>query len=240
MHVFHTAFSLPPTQGCSPDFEWGNFYIGLTDVALDKSGLGCYQSTMKIIQSAEDLAGILCDDEQSLRKLIVFLCTDGASSMRSTPFYAGLDVKPDGDSFVACFKKNHKPLIGNLHGTCHNLNLGLKEALTKTTHNWAEVWLLHVRAMFNWFSKSPARKARFKHLSDQFQILGQAVTWRMVYPRYYCPTRWVGIIVALQSICAAKDLHVEYCRDLITKGFTADRSADNDVPPEDEVRDALL
>ena len=162
-------------QGCSADFGWGNFFIGLTDVALDKTGKGCYDATAKILQSAEDVAGPLGDEEEALMDMIFSLTTDGASAMRSTAFYAGLDAKPDGNSLVAYFKRD-KPLIGNLHGCCHNVNLALKDALEKTTNNWADVWLLHIRALYNWFRKSPSRKAKFKHLHEQFELLGRAVT----------------------------------------------------------------
>ena len=149
--------------------------------------------------------------------------------MRSTPKYAGLDAKPSGTSFVAQMKLSGKKDIGNTHCVCHNLNLGLKEAIS--AHDWCGVWIEHIRAVYNWFSKSPARKTKFAALSEEMELLGRVVTWKLVYPKYYCPTRWVGIVTALTSICNASDLHQEYCRTLIAEGYAPDRDT-TDVEPD--------
>ena len=166
----------------------------------------------------------------SLWDSIVWSTTDGASAMRSTPMYAGLDSWPRGTSFVAHLKRNGKPNIGNLHGACHNVNLAIKEA--KVANPWSILWMDHVRAVFNWFSKSPARKSKFASLSEELTLLGNVVTWKMVYPKYYCPTRWVGICTALASIVGASDLHVEYCKHLMDEGFVPCRETTDELPAE--------
>ena len=58
----------------------------------------------------------------------------------------------------------------------------------------------------------------------------------MVYPKYYCPTRWIGILEALKSIVNASDLHKAYCRSLIDQGYRPDRGTDD--PPPEEARTA--
>ena len=92
--------------------------------------------------------------------------------------------------------------------------------------------------VFIWFSKSPSRKAKFAALSDEMILLGRVVTWKIVYPKYYCPTRWVGICTALSSIVASSDLHREYARQLVNDGYRPDRSQSFEIP--EEARDARV
>ena len=228
-------------QGCDTNFNWGNYYIGQKDVALTKSGEGCFNATKAVVESVDaDLPDLIDaeDDQPSIWDRVFFSCTDGASAMRSTPMYAGLDSYPEGISLVSHMKRDNKPQHGNLHCICHNWNLGLKESLK--ANSWTDVWIRHIRAVYNWFSKSPARKTKFANLSKEMELLGRVVTWKMVYPRYYCPTRWVGICCALASIVGAADLHQEYCKHLIERGFRPDReTATNANLPADAV-DARL
>ena len=179
------------------NFNWGNFFIGQTDVSLTKDGVGVFNGTKGVIEDAERDAkdfkdNELCDtmeyddeDDSHLWARIIWVTTDGASSMRSTPKYAGLDAKPDGNSLLAHMKSSGKTHIGNLHCICHNLNLALKETIEGL--DWCGVWIEPIRAVYNWFSKSPARKTKFASLSEEMELLGRVVTWKLVYPKYYCP-----------------------------------------------------
>ena len=217
-------------QGCDPEFNWGNFYIGQTDVSLAKDGEGCFKATKRVIQSADDAAGEIPDGMISLWDAIVWSTTDGASAMRSTPMYAGLDSRPRGASFVAHMKRDGKPNIGNIHCICHNFNLALKDAMA--ANPWSTLWMDHIRAVYNWFAKSPARKTKFASLSEEMSLLDNVVTWKMVYPKYYCPTRWVGICTALASIVGASDLHVAYCKHLMDEDFVPCRDTTDELPAE--------
>ena len=87
----------------------------------------------------------------------------------------------------------------------------------------------HVKAVFNWFSKSPARKAKLKRLHKDMQLLRDTVTWKMMFPKYYCPTRWLGIHRAVLSIISAGDLLEEYTDRLLQGGMLPQRGvvADN-------------
>ena len=201
--------------------------MGQTDVVKDKTGEGCFTMLIKLLD----------DVDKDLFKHICFCCTDGASAMRSTPFYAGLDGKSDGSSLHAHMKRAGKPLLPNLHCLCHQLNLALKLAINNSGA-WSKQWQDHLKAVFNWFKKSPSRKAKLKALHKQMQLLRDVVTWRFVYPKYYCPTRWLGILRAVKSINASSDLLVEYAETLQEEGLRPDRGNPDDPPIEYE--DATL
>ena len=66
-------------------------------------------------------------------------------------------------------------------------------------------------------------------------MLREVVTWRMTLPKYYCPTRWLGLHRALQSILAVWDLLETYAQTLREKGYRPDRRSAVD---EDEDGDA--
>ena len=92
------SFSAPlavALQGCTPSFDWANLFIGQTDVAVKRDGPGLW----------DKLKALLSATHPELLVLIFFSTFDGASNMRSTPKYAGLDSNPDGTSLVAQFKR---------------------------------------------------------------------------------------------------------------------------------------
>ena len=215
-------------QGCSWDFKWANLFMGQSDVSADKSGEGCFESLRSLIRSVHS----------DLWSLIVFTCFDGASAMRSTPMYAGLDSHPGGKSLHSFLKKDLNSKLPNLHCLCHQGDLALKHAL-KICSRWTDLWMDHVKGVFRWFSKSPSRKSALKKLHKDMMLLEDVVTWRMVYPRYYCPTRWLGIEKALTSLLAVADLLDLYADDLVDKGFRPYRGEDEDVPPA-EAKDTRI
>ena len=144
------SFSTPlaaALQGCSPDFLWANLFIGQTDVSDDKSGPGLFQKLFSLLNGTHP----------ELFKRVFMSCFDGASAMRSTPLYAGLDSKPDGRSLVAELKRAGLPRLGNVHGLCHLLNLSMKKTY-KLCDEWTDQWFDHIKGVFAWFSKSPRRK----------------------------------------------------------------------------------
>ena len=92
------SFSAPlavALQGCTPSFEWANLFIGQTDVALKRDGPGIW----------DKLKGLLESTHTEILQLIFFSTFDGASTVRSTPKYAGLDSNPDGTSLVVQIKR---------------------------------------------------------------------------------------------------------------------------------------
>ena len=80
-------------------------------------------------------------------------------------------------------------------------------------------------------SKSPSRKSKLKQLHKEMMLANDAVTWRLIYPKYYCPTRWIGITRCLKAILAAGPLLEEYADELAAQGFRPARQEEND---EDE------
>ena len=207
-------------QGCSVDFKFGNLFMGQSDVAADKSGEGCFNVLRDLFNN--------CD--RQLLKLIVWSCFDGASAMRSTPKYAGLDGKPDGISLLAFLKREIDDDLPNLHGLCHQGDLSLKTGLKRCP--WTKDWLQHIKGIYTWFSKSPARKSSLKKLHTQMQLLNNFCTWRMVYPKYYCPTRWIGLYNCLESILKVEDLLCHYVDKLVDDGYKPFRAEEEDPPVE--------
>ena len=223
------SFSAPlavALQGCSPEFLWANLFLGQTDVADNKSGPEMYRKLKLLLDGCHPTL---------LIALIFFSCFDGASAMRSTPIYAGLDSHPAGTSLHAELKRDGLPRLGNIHGLCHLLNLAQKKAYT-LCGDWTIQWFDHIKGVFRWFAKSPRRKAQLKSLHKEMTLLNNVVTWRMCYPKYYCPTRWIGISRCLESILAAGPLLEEYCDNLVTAGFRPARDDDD----EEEVIPSLV
>ena len=208
-------------QGCSKDFLWGNLFIGQGDVAHDKTGSGCYDVFRKVCDSADP----------GLFGSIVWICTDGASAMRSTAYYAGLDGKEDGQSFHAYMRHNSKfKKLPDIHGLCHLFDLGIKFALKACV--WSDQWLDHIKSVYNWFAKSPSKKSKLKALYKEMQLVQQVATWRLVYPKYYCPTRWLGITRALKAILTSRELLLAYSQVLVDQGYGPDRGDPENPPPE--------
>ena len=50
----------------------------------------------------------------------------------------------------------------------------------------------------------------------------------MVLPKYYCPTRWLGLLRATESIVSVWPLLVEYANLLVNQGYRPDRRSDVD------------
>lgn len=215
------SFSAPlaaALSGCTPTFEWANLFIGQVDVAADKSGPGLFNSLRELLNR----------DGCDLLKRLYFSCFDGASAMRSTPLYAGLDAYPAGRSVLAEIKRYDScEKVGNVHGLAHLLNLAQKKAM-KLCDSWINQWQDHIKAVFRWFSKSPSRKSKLKQLHKEMVLLNDVVTWRLIYPKYYCPTRWIGIARCLRSIIAAAPLLETYADSLVTEGFRPVREESED------------
>ena len=215
-------------QGCSSDFGWLNCFIGQQCAADDKSGEGCYKLLKKIV--------ITCDDR--LWPKIVFTVTDGASAMRSTPKYSGLDGNPQGTSLHAFMRRDAQlqPSLPNLHCLCHILNLALKRTIALSP--WCVTWLHHVRCLFNWFSRSPGRKAKLRKLHNEMEHVRDVTSWSLTYPKYYAPTRWIGIRRAVLSILAGRQLLVDYVMSLRDEGYRPDRREYSDQRVQDDADDA--
>ena len=75
-------------------FKWANLFIGQTDVADDKSAPGMYYKLRRLLDKTH----------VDLLDKIFFIFFDGASAMKSTPLYVGLDSNPAGTSLVAQLK----------------------------------------------------------------------------------------------------------------------------------------
>ena len=124
------SFSAPMAaalQGCTPTFEWLNLFMGQVDVAGDKTGPGLFKALKELLLTP--------DESVDLLKMVYFTCFDGASAMRSTPMYAGLDSHPEGTSLIAEIKRYpNLNKVGNVHCLCHILGLAQKKAMNSCGH----------------------------------------------------------------------------------------------------------
>lgn len=215
-------------QAVNSSFEFMNVFAGQVDVAADKTGRGLH----------EKLKGLIDAIDKTIWPKIFQTCFDGASNMRSSPFYMGLDANPSGTSLHAFMKKSIGPNLANIHCLPHQFNLGYKNAYESCP--WAVRWLQHIKVLYTWFSKSPGRKNALTRLHKTMQTLQQACTWRLVYPKYYCPTRWLGLYKAVVSILKCWDLLVVYANDLIEQGYLPDRTTLVNEPTQEELQGAEL
>lgn len=227
-------------QGCSPTFGWMNSMVGQINVAGSKDGEGLHNACRKLINNFQRVGMIDIEpDTPDLWSKVTSTCFDGASAMRSTSYYAGLDSNPGGTSMHAYMKKSINNMLPNLHGLCHSSNLAFKDTI-KSEATWVDTWLLHIKTAFNWFSKSPGRKHSLRELHKVMCVLRNVVTWRLVLPKYYCPTRWLGIHRALEALVAVWPLMEEYAADLMSKGYRPDRRTKEDDDEETlVVREAM-
>ena len=63
-------------------------------------------------------------------------------------------------------------------------------------------------------------------------MIHDVVTWRFTFPKYHCPTRWIGVLVALLSSLVSEDLLLTYTDKLVEDGFRPDRGKPDDTPPD--------
>ena len=207
-------------QGCAMDFKWGNLFMGQHDVAHDKTGEGCFNALRDLLHKCHP----------DLLQLIVWTCFDGASAMRSTSQYAGLDGKQNGISLLAYLKEAIDDDLPNLHGLCHQGDLALKHSLKQC--RWAQQWLLHLRGVYNWFKRSPAKKSALKRLHKTMIRLEHLCTWTFCYPKYPCDTRWIGIHDCSESILKTADLILFYVDKLVLDGYLPYRVDDEEEEDE--------
>ena len=89
---------------CDTNFNWGNYYIGQKDVALTKSGEGCFNATKAVVESVDTEFADLPDlidaegDQPSIWDRVFFSCTDGASS--SSPLHLLIIIM----NMLTCFR----------------------------------------------------------------------------------------------------------------------------------------
>ena len=98
-----------------------------------------------------------------------------------------------------------------------SLNLAYKFVFLKS--DWVEGWLLHVKSVFNWFSKSAARTEKCIKTADKvMKMLCRVVCYLMkdMSVLLYCPTRWLGLHQALLSMLNVWDLLLLHTNNLIT------------------------
>ena len=106
---------------CTPEFQWRIMFIGQENCSGKKDGHSIHVLVKKIF----------CDTGMGdIYSKIVSASTDGASVMRSSSEFAGLDCRgTEGRSFAAHLKSEVKQDIDFWHCLTHQLNLAVNDSL---------------------------------------------------------------------------------------------------------------
>ena len=106
---------------CTMQFEWRIMFIGQADCCGKKDGKSIHQLVKQVFVDA---------GMSDIYEKIMSASTDGASVMRSTKDFAGLDCRgTEGTSFAAFLKIDLKDNIDFWHCLIHQLNLSVNDAL---------------------------------------------------------------------------------------------------------------
>ena len=183
-------------------------FIGQANCSGKKNG----QSIHELVKQVFIDAGML-----DIYEKIMSASTDGASVMRSTRDFAGLDCRgTEGTSFAAFLKSELKGNIDFWHCLCHIFNLSVNDALnaipalklfwvphvSKCSYNAVHHALSHpprmfvflqLRMMHSEFSKSSKRRANFEQVVKDLDEWDNDYDWKVFYPILFCITRWIGI-----------------------------------------------
>ena len=198
------------TCACTSSFEWKTMFIGQEDSSGRKDGASIHRLTKKIFvdNNMEDIyARLKCG------------CTDGASVMRSTRAYAGLDARgTEGTSFAAHLKRDVNEDVELWHCVCHMLNLGMNDAL-EAIQALKLFYLPHVRMMHSEFSRSSLKREKLKEVSEHFKQLHGLTHWKIFYPKLFCLTRWLGLQICSENLAKNREVYGAYAESLREDGF---------------------
>ncbi len=124
---------------CNVHYEWRIMFIGQADCSGKKDGASIH----KLVK------GIFARSNMSdVYDKIASASTDGASVMRSTRDFAGLDCRgSEGRAFSAHLKNDVKDDIDFWHCLCHQLNLSVNDALDAIAA-LKLFWVPHVSMVF--------------------------------------------------------------------------------------------
>ena len=200
------------TISCDPEFRYRVNFIGQADCTGKKDGCSIHELVRKIFSD---------HDMMHIYNKIQSAGTDGASVMRSTREFAGLDCKgTEGRSFSAHLKRTVKDDMDFWHCKCHQANLGLNDALDSIPA-LKLYWLPHLRMCHSEFSRSSNNRGSLQDLHTTLKEFDQTYDWKIFYPALFCLTRWVGLYTCtdILSRTSTRTLLKEYAANLRTKGF---------------------
>ena len=119
--------------------------------------------------------------------------TDGASVMRSTREFAGLDCRGTiGRSFSARVKRDIKDDIDFWHCLAHQFNLALNDALD-AIEPLKLFYIPHLRMCHSEFKRSSKNRAELKSIREELREFDRHFTYVIFYPALFCLTRWIGV-----------------------------------------------
>ena len=198
------------TCACTSSFEWKTMFIGQEDSTGRKDGESIYKMTKKVFVD---------NNMEDVYKMIICVCTDGASVMRSIRKYAGLDARgTDGTSFAAYLKDEVNINAEMWHCLCHILNLGMNDAL-ENIPSLKSFYLPHVRMMHSEFSRSSLKRVKLQQVLDHFKQLHGLTHWKIFYPKLFCLTRWLGVHKCAETLAKNREVFEGYAETLRQDGF---------------------
>ena len=178
---------------CDNEFRWRIMFVGQEDTEGRKTGEAIHELVKKVFQD---------NGLENVYKKIVAAGTDGASVMRSSSVFDGLDCRGmTGASFSAHLKRDLKEDLDFWHCLCHKLNLSINDALDAIPA-LKLYYIPHLRMCHSEFKRSSKARAGLKEILktivDQMQDFNKSHDWKVFYPILFCLTRWLGL-----QTCAA-------------------------------------
>ena len=194
------------TMSCDREFRWRTQFVGQANCEGSKTGKNIHELTKGIFISN----GLL-----SVWDNLEAVATDGASAMRSTCDYAGLDARGViGESFVAYLKRDVKEDLDAWHGLCHQMDRGLNDAMD-AIETLKLFYLPHVRMCHSEFKRSSVNRTELKALTD--------TPWEVFYPKLHVATRWLSMkkVATTMAVKNSRALLKRYAQGLRDRGLGA-------------------
>ena len=187
------------TMSCDREFRWRTQFVGQANCEGRKTGCAIHELTKSIFRRN----GLL-----PIYNNLQAVGSDGASVMRSTSGYAGLDARGTvGESFMAYMKRDVKEDMDSWHGLCHKCDLGLNDAID-SNDALRLFYLPHVRMCHSEFKRSSVNRAELKALTD--------TDWKVFYPKIHVKTRWSSMsnVATTMSLKNSRALLKRYAQSL--------------------------
>ena len=197
------------TISCDPEFNWRVMFIGQADSAGRKDGKSIHELVKEVFVDTA---------MEDVYKKIVSAGTDGASVMRSSARYSGLDCHGlVGTSFSAFLKRDLGEGVDFWHCLIHQFNLGLNEAV-ESCKSLKLFFLPHLRMCCSEFKRSSKNRLTYRALLAELKEMDKSFDWKIFYPVLFCITRWLGIqfcvtILARKSNRELLKLYAQKLRD---------------------------
>ena len=201
------------TISCDFDFNWSIQFIGQANCEGKKDGESIFRETKNIF---------IDNGLDDVFERFSSVGTDGASVMRSTIHFRGLDCRgTTGRSFSAFMKRDIKEDLEFWHCLCHQLNLSLNDALD-AIKPLKSFFVPHLRMCHSEFKRSSTNRAELSTIREEMkQQFDHSWDFKIFYPKIFCLTRWVGLHTCVTVLSKRSNRRVlkRYVQRLRERGF---------------------